>query len=538
MKEYQHFGVMLDCSRNAVMNLPTLKRFIDCLEKMGYNTLELYMEDVYDVKDEPYFGYLRGRYSQEELKEIGAYAAVHGIELIPAIQTLAHYTNLVKLPHYAKERKLFDILDILMAGDDGVYEFLDRLFAALRKCFQTRHINIGMDEAHFVGLGRYLDEHGFEDRFRILLKHLARVAEIARKYGFEPHMWSDMFFRLGAKGEYEYTEGQLSEEVLNGVPENVALCYWNYYDERESHYDTMFSAHKLFGREIWFAGGAWSWNGFAPSPAVTYSTMKPAFRSLLKTDIRNVIITMWGDNGSECSRFSLLQTLYAIRRFGDGEFDEERIAAEFDKLFGVSFRDFELLALPDAVPDHPVTTLSQLMNPSKVLLYSDPFLGKFDLAAQSLPQIPYGKYARKLCSVKRRAGDFAYLFETMEKLCRVLEVKAYLGVQTRTAYRKNDRALLQSLLKDYTRAISRLHTFYRAFRLLWFRENKPFGFEIHDVRLGGLMQRLMHCRNRIEAYLSGKINRIEELEEELLPYDNPNVLECNDYRKIISACEI
>ena len=50
MKGYKHFGVMLDCSRNAVMKPEAVKRMMDCLEKMGYNTLELYTEDTYEVE--------------------------------------------------------------------------------------------------------------------------------------------------------------------------------------------------------------------------------------------------------------------------------------------------------------------------------------------------------------------------------------------------------------------------------------------------------------------------------------------------------
>ena len=92
MKTYKHFGVMLDCSRNGVMKPEAVKRMIDCLQKMGYNALELYTEDTFEVEGEPYFGYLRGRYTGAELKELDLYAAAHGIELIPCIQTLAHFT--------------------------------------------------------------------------------------------------------------------------------------------------------------------------------------------------------------------------------------------------------------------------------------------------------------------------------------------------------------------------------------------------------------------------------------------------------------
>ena len=63
-------GVMLDCSRNAVLKVETVKQYACLLKKMGYNTLMLYTEDTYEVENQPYFGHLRGRYSKVELKEM------------------------------------------------------------------------------------------------------------------------------------------------------------------------------------------------------------------------------------------------------------------------------------------------------------------------------------------------------------------------------------------------------------------------------------------------------------------------------------
>ena len=50
------------------------KKWVDLTASLGYNTLLLYTEDTYEVPDEPYFGYMRGRYSQAELRELDAYA--------------------------------------------------------------------------------------------------------------------------------------------------------------------------------------------------------------------------------------------------------------------------------------------------------------------------------------------------------------------------------------------------------------------------------------------------------------------------------
>ena len=66
-------GLMVDCSRNAVMNLTALKRFVKLISALGYDTLMLYTEDTYEVDGEPYFGHQRRRFSKAELKEADAF---------------------------------------------------------------------------------------------------------------------------------------------------------------------------------------------------------------------------------------------------------------------------------------------------------------------------------------------------------------------------------------------------------------------------------------------------------------------------------
>ena len=532
-------GVMIDCSRNAVPKVSAVKKLIDALQKMGYNTLELYTEDTFEVEGEPYFGYLRGRYSSEEIKEIDKYARAHGIELIPCIQTLAHFSNSVKLPRFWN---ITDVNDILLIDEEQTYEFIEKLFATIAKNFTSRNVHIGMDEAHMVGLGKYLDRHGVCDRFEILNRHLNRVEKIAEKYGFNPHMWSDMFYRLAAHGEY-YAHGvTVPQEVREKVPDSVQLVYWDYYHTDKEHYDAMITSHNTFGRELWFAGGAWTWKGFAPRTRFTYRTMKPAMQSVRENGVQNVLITMWGDNGNECPPFALLQALYAIRRYADGEYNEHKISDEFEKLFGVKSCDFDLLELPDIVPEKDDN--GEKTMPSKLLLYSDPFMGMFDCAMSALPQIPYADYAKSLASAKKRAGEYAYLFDTAEKLCVLMEKKAYLGVRTREAYRKKDRASLEAVWKDYSETEKRLQDFCTAFEKQWHTVNKPQGYEVQCARLGGVKMRLEYCAQRIRNYLDGNCDKIEELEETILPLDpnRPNSLEpvssMNAYIRTVSTSEL
>ncbi len=100
-------------------------------------------------------------------------------------------------------------------------------------------------------------------------------------------------------------------------------------------------------------------------------------------------------------------------------------------------------------------------------------------------------------------------------MCAVLKYKAELGVNTRAAYRAKDLEKLFSLAEtDYAGAIAALPVFLESFRAVWNRQNKPFGFEVHEKRLGGLLCRLQSCRARLLAFLNGKEGSIPELEED------------------------
>ena len=73
---------------------------------------------------------------------------------------------------------------------------------SVKACYRSEYVHIGMDEAHMVGLGKYLDRFGYEDRFALLSRHLKRVCQMAAERGLKPIMWGDMFFRLKNNGVY------------------------------------------------------------------------------------------------------------------------------------------------------------------------------------------------------------------------------------------------------------------------------------------------------------------------------------------------
>ena len=48
-----------------------------------------------------------------------------------------------------------------------------------------------------------------------------------------------------------------------------------------------------------------------------------------------------------------------------------------------------------------------------------------------------------------------------------------------------------------------------SFSHQWLKENKVFGLDTVDIRMGGLLQRIKRAESRMEDYLVGSISRID-----------------------------
>lgn len=504
---FRKLGVMLDCSRNAVMSVDAAKRFIAVLAKMGYNQVHLYMEDTYEVDQEEKFGYLRGRYSKEELKTLDDFAYSLGVELVPNIQTLAHMSAFVRW-----RKDLVDTGEIMLVGEEKVYDLIRRMFASLRESFRTENIHIGMDEALMLGRGKYYDLHGPENRFDILLSHLQRVCALADEYGFKPMMWSDMFYRIANGGSYYKVNSEFDPSIREQIPKNLSLVYWDYYSLDKNRYERMIRGHRQLSDKLIFAGGAWKWSGFAPNNYFSIPATKTAFSVCRKEGVQDVFLTMWGDNGAECSAFALLPTLCYGACIAQGITKASEIRAKFEEWVGARYDDFLLLDLPNRI--EPV---EKVINPAKYFLYADPFMSQFLNLEKEEYARTYASLARRLKLAAGRTGEYSYLFENLSRLCRVLELKQNICSRTRAAYESADRDRISALLADYGKMIRRAEEFHRAFRAQWFTENKPHGFDVQDHRLGGLIQRMRSCKERLEDFRDGRIETIPELEEEISP---------------------
>lgn len=510
---YENLAFWVDCSRDAVLKVETIFSIIRKIALLGYNRLYVYMEDTFEVENEPYFGHLRGKYTAKEMDMINEYAKQFFIEIIPATQTLAHLGNIFLWPKY---EKILDVNDIVLVDNDITYKLIDNMIATLSKHFDSEYIHIGFDEAPQVGTGRYLENHSFTDKLTLLLRHLNKVSEIAKKYGKKIQLWSDMFLHFIFDSKGRIKEGVSIDYVKSLIPDNAELVLWDYYKTKESDYDILIKKQSIFADKINFAGGAWKWLGYVPLNKYGLERIYPSLKSTTKNSVQNYILTSWGDNGGECPIFSIIPQIVCTSEYAySKEFDIEAIKQKTKAIFNCEYEDLLKLDIPNGYKNKSGKILT---NPSKFLLYNDCLMGLFDYHVND----EFKKYFKKCAMVLNKISknnSFSYIFEMESALSKYLAVKCNMGNELAFLYKNGDKKGLKEYANSIIKkSIKLLDNFIDKARICWKTENKAFGFDEIELRLGGARQRLLEAYTVVNEYCDGKINSIEELEQPKLSY--------------------
>lgn len=531
-------GPMFDVSQGgAVMKVDTIKTFIRRLAMMGLDMIMLYTEDSYDVKEQPYFGYMRGRYSQEEIRDLDDYANLFGIEMIPCIQTLAHLEDVLKWSNAFGDIR--DDHQTMLVGYDRTYEFIEQMIVAATAPVRSKRIHIGMDEAYKLGLGRYLQKNGLRSTFDIMNDHLHRVMEIVNKHGLKPMMWSDMYF--SAIGGYSNERGEIPDHIMETMPAGMQQVYWDYYHLDEDYYRKRIEKHKQFGAPPVFAGGIWNWKGFVLNYGMTFVSMNAGLMACKNNGVHEIIATLWGDDGTECDWFSALLGLQLFAEHGYAyELDEQKLRDRFTFCTGGNYDDFMDIKYIDETPGVRAENVRQC-NTSRYLLWQNPMMGMFDANIRGLGMSEhYIEMESKMAVYAQRNDPWGDVFELLRCLCSVLALKAELGIRITDAYLEDDRSRLTHLLnEELPEVVRRVQKLHEVHRDRWHRINKAFGWDVINLRYGSLLMNLDTARKRLADYLSGAVDRLEELDEpRLLFHGEEGPVSCYYYRYMVSPSRI
>ncbi|KAG0338273.1 hypothetical protein BG004_007291 [Podila humilis] len=455
---FDNLAVMIDCSRGGVLKQSSVFSMLRNCALMGLNMLQLYTEDTYQIEGETFFGYLRGGYSRQELMNIDDYADAFGIELVPCIQTLGHLGQILQWPKYHIYR---DTNEVLLGNWDETYNLIEKMITTISASLRSKKIHIGLDEAAGVGEGRFRQIFGFEEPTRVFLNHVSRVQDICKKLGLQPMIWSDTNKNNSLAGYYDGGTPQLNDQL----PPDIDLVYWDYYHTSSTSYAAKIEQHRELG------------------------CANPWVASKL--------------------RFSSLPAMYYFADHGytrDDDIDLDRLKGCFEGVCGANFDDWVYASKIDQAPDsdQPFTLKTHFApNTSKYLMWEAHISPQY---AQMNLEVHYEEVAQKLS----KATEYNEKFPQNTRLrmalhiATVLSLKCHLHARLSQAYQfgrvQELHELCEGRLVDLQVAVDQLWKYHRS---MWHKTNKPFGWEVVELRYGGLRTRLATMRDRILEYIQG-----------------------------------
>lgn len=255
--QYAHRGLSLDCARHF-FPAEEVKKIIEEISLTKMNVLHWHLTDDQGWRIESKrFPKLQENsvdyYTQEEIREICAFAQVRGVEVIPEIDMPGHVSALLNAyPEYSCSGKKVRIATaggiypiILCAGQERTFSFLEELLEEIVPLFPGKRVHLGGDEApkgewkkcphcqakmqNLARKRRAIEASQTEDlpsTWEDLQGYfMKRIAEILEKYGKTAICWNETL-------------------RASNYPKNMQAQYWTL-----QHRDTM----EAFAK----AGGAW-----------------------------------------------------------------------------------------------------------------------------------------------------------------------------------------------------------------------------------------------------------------------------------------
>ncbi|MBS2211480.1 family 20 glycosylhydrolase [Carboxylicivirga mesophila] len=262
---YPWRGMMLDVSR-YFYDKDYVLHLIDMMAMYKMNVLHLHLIDDagwrLEIKKYPKLtsiGGFRGEghertggyYTQEDIKEIVAYAALRNVEVIPEIEIPAHTLAAIAAYPYLscteKELKVplqhFISRDLYCVGKESTFEFLNNVFKETFELFPSNYIHIGGDEANYdrwkecPHCQQRKKDIGLTNEAELQVYFTKRVQEMVKTYGKTIVGWDEIL----EKGLDDKAVGMIwhnKKKAITGTRDGhdvvMALTGHCYFDVAES----------------------------------------------------------------------------------------------------------------------------------------------------------------------------------------------------------------------------------------------------------------------------------------------------------------
>lgn len=254
---FRYRGFMLDVSRHF-FPLDEVKKVVDQCAKLKLNTFHWHLSDDQGYRIEskkfPRLNEVSswrtengkkvgGYYTQEEIRELVAYAEERFIQVIPEIDLPGHTTAIVAAyPELSCSGEPTEVEtgagifpQILCGGNEKVYEFLEELLGEVCSLFPAPYFHIGGDEApkseweKCPKCQEEMKKHGLQNEEELQALFTARLADILEKHGKAVIGWNEILAsgKMKETAVAQYWTDQGADYSAREIPKGRKFIFSN-----------------------------------------------------------------------------------------------------------------------------------------------------------------------------------------------------------------------------------------------------------------------------------------------------------------------
>jgi hypothetical protein len=310
-------GVHDDISRGPVPTLDYMKNQIRTCAAYKLNLFSLYIEHVFDYRNNPLIGPKEGSLSADEIRELVAYANRYYVTILPEQQAFGHLHNVLKYEVYSELGET-PHGHVLAPVNDKSYELIESLYAELVPLFPGPLFHIGADETFELGRGQTKSRADEVGLGRVYLEHLKRVAEIMKPYDKRLMFWGDIAIRY--------------PDLLSILPKDVIAVAWRY--NPAPSFENLLKPYKDAHLDVFVAPGANNWNRIFPNLDAAYINIKNFVRDGQKYEALGMLNTTWDDDGESLFGMTWPAVVFgAACSWQAGESSVEKFESSYDWAF-------------------------------------------------------------------------------------------------------------------------------------------------------------------------------------------------------------
>ncbi len=289
--DFEYRGFYHDITRGKIPTIETMKQLIDQMAYYKQNSLQLYVEHVYEFEECKELNESCGFYTKAEMQELDEYCKERFIDFIPSLSTFGHLCELLELDQYKHLRVLKDFVPcenrwhermahhtldpLLPESEELVKSLIDQYIPA----FTSENFNICCDETFDLTL---LDPA--MDAGKLYVDFSKKIIEYVQSKGKKVMMWGDVLL--------EYPK------CIEDIPEDIVFLNWDYEIDTPEEKVQKFSE---LGRKQIVCPGTGSWSRLCENVAVEEQNISRMVEFGHKYGALGVLNTNWGDWGNPAS---------------------------------------------------------------------------------------------------------------------------------------------------------------------------------------------------------------------------------------------